>query len=73
MSSDVELNPGPSTYEQKDVVRSPAISSLELRLNQFPRIQTTRYCWCWRYVSLEQFHISQMEIQTVMALLEFLG
>ena len=34
----MELNPGPSTYEKKDVVRSvrpPAISILELRLHQF--------------------------------------
>ena len=31
----MELNPGPSTYEQKDVVRPPAISILELKLHQF--------------------------------------
>ena len=31
----MELNPGPSTYEKKDVVRPPAISILELRLHQF--------------------------------------
>ena len=35
MSGDVELNPGPSTYDKKDVVRSLAISILELRLHQF--------------------------------------
>ena len=31
----MELNPGPSTYEKKDVVRPPAISILELRLHKF--------------------------------------
>ena len=31
----MKLNPGPSTYEKKDVVRPPAISILELRLHQF--------------------------------------
>ena len=30
----MELNPGPSTSEKKDVVRPPAISILELRLHQ---------------------------------------
>ena len=35
LSGDVELNPGPSTYEKKCVVRPPAISILELRLHQF--------------------------------------
>ena len=35
MSGDVELNPGPSTYEKSYVVRAPAISILELRLDQF--------------------------------------
>ena len=34
-SVDVELNPGPSKYEKKDVVRPPTISILELRLHQF--------------------------------------
>ena len=31
----MELNPGPSTYEKKDIVRPPALSILELRLHQF--------------------------------------
>ena len=69
-SVDVELNPDPSTYEKKDVVRPPAISILELRLHQFGLKPLDVVL---EIVSLEQCHISYMEIQTVMALLELLG
>ena len=65
----MELNPGPSTYEKKDVVRPPAISFLELKLHQFG----LKPLDVGGAVSLAQCHISYMEIQTVMALLALLG
>ena len=67
----MELNPGPSTYEKKDVVRPPAISILELKLHQFGLKPLD--VGVLEIVSLAQCHISYMEIQTVMVLFALLG
>ena len=70
----MELNPGPSTYEKKRCInRPPAISILELRLHQFGLKPLDVGGAHAEIVSLEQSHISYMEIQTVMALLALLG